>query len=314
MEDHVSLQATVPDDCALKRLDHVVRDLFPDYSRSRLQTWIKSGEITVDGEIRRPKDKVQGGEEIEVSATLEAVSFGPEPIEFPVLYEDSEVIVVNKPVGLVVHPGAGNWSGTLMNGLLHRFEELSLVPRAGIVHRLDKETSGLMVVARTPTAQNALVQQLQDRSVRRIYEAVVYGRVERHGKVSAPIGRHPGNRLRMAVLETGKEAITRYEILDAYPEHSRLQLALETGRTHQIRVHMQHLGFPLVGDPTYGGTFREPVNKDPELIRVLRGMPRQALHARSLSFVHPGSEEVVSFDAPLPSDIQELIDVLEATR
>lgn len=314
METIISLQATVPDKYALQRLDRVAADLFPDFSRSRLQGWIRSGEMTVDGELRRPRDKVQGGEEIEVSAALQEVSFGPEPVAFTVLYEDADVIVVDKPVGLVVHPGAGNASGTLMNGLLYRYEELSLVPRAGIVHRLDKETSGLMVVARNPVAQNSLVQQLQDRSVNRIYEAIAYGRVERNGRISAPIGRNPNNRVKMAVLASGKEAITRYELLHQYPEHSHVQLSLETGRTHQIRVHMSHLGFPLVGDPTYGGTYREPANKHEVLVAALQNMKRQALHARRLSFQHPGTGESVSFESPLPGDVRSLIDALESVE
>lgn len=311
MADHVFLHAVVPDEYALQRLDRVVADLFPDYSRSRLQAWIRSGEMTVDGETRRPRDKVHGGEEVEVSAALEEVSFGPEPIDFPVIHADEAVIVIDKPAGLVVHPGAGNWSGTLMNGLLHRFEELALVPRAGIVHRLDKETSGLMVVARTVEAQNSLVQQLQARDVSRIYEAIAYGRVERGGRIAAPIGRHSGNRLKMTVVASGKEAVTRYQVVRNFAEHTHLELRLETGRTHQIRVHMEYLGYPLVGDPTYRGGFREPANKSASLIEALRSMPRQALHARKLAFAHPESGEIATFESPLPEDIEKLIRALK---
>ena len=312
MTNHISLQATIPVEQALQRLDRAASDLFPEYSRSRIQGWIRSGELTVDGELRRPKDKVQGGEEIEVSASLAEVSFGPEPVEFEIVFEDRDIIVVDKRVGLVVHPGAGNLSGTLMNGLLAHDERLAVVPRAGIVHRLDKDTSGLMVVAKNVESQASLVQQLQERTVSRIYEAIAYGRVEGNGRVEAPIGRNPGNRLKMAVVETGKPAITRYEVVRAFDEHTHVRLSLETGRTHQIRVHMERLGYPLVGDPLYGGTFREPSSHDADLVALLRGMMRQALHARRLSFEHPGTGETVTFESPLPADMQAILDRLEA--
>ena len=312
MTNHISLQATIPAEQALQRLDRAASDLFPEYSRSRIQGWIRSGELTVDGELRRPKDKVQGGEEIEVSASLAEVSFGPEPVEFEIVFEDRDIIVVDKRVGLVVHPGAGNLSGTLMNGLLAHDERLAVVPRAGIVHRLDKDTSGLMVVAKNVESQASLVQQLQERTVSRIYEAIAYGRVEGNGRVEAPIGRNPGNRLKMAVVETGKPAITRYEVVRAFDEHTHVRLSLETGRTHQIRVHMERLGYPLVGDPLYGGTFREPSSHDADLVALLRGMMRQALHARRLSFEHPGTGETVTFESPLPADMQAILDRLEA--
>lgn len=312
MTNHISLQATIPAAQALQRLDRAASDLFPEYSRSRIQGWIRSGELTVDGELRRPKDKVQGGEEIEVSASLAEVSFGPEPVEFDIVFEDRDIIVVDKRVGLVVHPGAGNLSGTLMNGLLAHDERLAVVPRAGIVHRLDKDTSGLMVVAKNVESQASLVQQLQERTVSRTYEAIAYGRVEGNGRVEAPIGRNPGNRLKMAVVETGKPAITRYEVVRAFDEHTHVRLSLETGRTHQIRVHMERLGYPLVGDPLYGGTFREPSSHDADLVALLRGMMRQALHARRLSFEHPGTGEAVTFESPLPTDMQAILDRLEA--
>ncbi len=312
MTNHISLQATIPAEQALQRLDRAASDLFPEYSRSRIQGWIRSGELTVDGELRRPKDKVQGGEEIEVSVSLAEVSFGPEPVEFDIVFEDRDIIVVDKRVGLVVHPGAGNLSGTLMNGLLAHDERLAVVPRAGIVHRLDKDTSGLMVVAKNVESQASLVQQLQERTVSRIYEAIAYGRVEGNGRVEAPIGRNPGNRLKMAVVETGKPAITRYEVVRAFDEHTHVRLSLETGRTHQIRVHMERLGYPLVGDPLYGGTFREPSSHDADLVALLRGMMRQALHARRLSFEHPGTGEAVTFESPLPADMQAILDRLEA--
>ncbi len=310
MGTEIVRQATVPDHLLLMRLDRAVGQMFPEFSRSRLQAWIKSGELTVDGELRRPRDKVQGGEEIELVAALQDVSMGPERVEFETVHIDDAVIVVNKPVGLVVHPGAGNLGGTLLNGLLHRFPELAKVPRAGIVHRLDKDTSGLMIVARTLESQHALVQQLQQRSVRRIYQAVAYGKLELSGTVEAPIGRNPDNRLKMAVIATGKAAVTHYRVLRSFEEYSHVELRLETGRTHQIRVHMQKLGCPLIGDVVYGGGFKEPRNKDPDLIELLRHFPRQALHACRLAFDHPGTGERVEFEVPLPEDMNELLTTL----
>lgn len=314
MTERILRSATVPDGAALQRLDRVASELFPEFSRSRLQTWIRAGELTVDGELRRPKDKLAGGEELELDASLVEVSFGPEPVPLAVIHEDPAFVVIDKPVGLVVHPGAGNLTGTLMNGLLHRYPELGSISRAGIVHRLDKDTSGLLVVARTLQAQNVLVQQLQAHEVSRQYEAVVYGKLERAGRVDLAIARNPDNRLKMSVQSTGKRAVTHYRVLEAFPEHTHVGLALETGRTHQIRVHMQKLGFPLVGDNVYGGGFREPVNKDERLVSALRGMPRQALHARRLAFAHPSTGAEVEFESALPEDMARLLAVLEDCR
>jgi 23S rRNA pseudouridine1911/1915/1917 synthase len=309
----ISRQASVPLEMSLERLDRVAAQLFPEFSRSRLQKWIKAGALTVDGELRRPRDKVVEGDELQIDARLDdEVSFGPEEIPLSIVHEDEAIIVLDKPIGLVVHPGAGNPSGTLLNALLHHDESLAKVPRAGIVHRLDKDTSGLLVVARSIQSQNDLVQQLQARTVSRIYGAVVYGRVRGPGRMDAAIGRNPGNRLKMAVLGSGKSAITHYRILESFPEHTHLEVSLETGRTHQIRVHMEKLGHAIVGDPLYGH-FRMPANKHDRLLESLRDMERQALHARRLTLAHPATGETVSFESPLPADISDLLTVLEET-
>ncbi|XOV90340.1 MAG: 23S rRNA pseudouridine(1911/1915/1917) synthase RluD [Pseudomonadota bacterium] len=310
MTTRITAHATVPPELAFERLDRTAADLFPAYSRSRLQAWIKSGDLTVDGELRRPRDKVWGGEELEIDATLEGGGVAGEDLALDVVHEDEAILVINKPAGLVVHPGAGNPTGTLMNALLYHDPTLAVVPRAGIVHRLDKETSGLLVVAKSLASQNSLVQQLQAREVSRIYEAVVYGVVPANGRIDAPIARNPANRIKMAVQPSGKEATTHYRVCRAFAEHTHLELKLETGRTHQIRVHMQHLGHPLVGDPTYGGSYKEPRNKRKRLEQALKHMGRQALHARKLSFVHPLAGTTVSFESALPSDIVDLLAAL----
>lgn len=312
--DPISHFATVPATLAMQRLDRAASELFPQFSRSRLQAWIKSGELTVDGELRRSKDKVLGGEELEIEAQREQSGVSAEAVPFNIVYEDEDVLVVDKHAGLVVHPGAGNPSGTLMNGLLHHAPSLSGVPRAGIVHRLDKETTGLMVVAKTLESQNHLVQQLQAREVRRIYEAIVYGVVQTPGQVNAAIARDPAHRTRMAVRLDGKAAVTHYRILHRFDSHTLVELVLETGRTHQIRVHMQHLGFPLVGDTVYGGTFRMPRGANEELVMVLRGFGRQALHARRLGFVHPSTGEAVQYVSALPTDMSDLLVSLEQAQ
>lgn len=308
----IHLQATVPAELAMERLDRVASQLFREYSRSRLQSWIKSGELTVDGETWRPRDKVSGGEDLEIDAVPAAVSFRPQPIPLNIVFEDEWIIVLDKPAGLVVHPGAGNIDGTLMNGLLHHCSRLEEVPRAGIVHRLDKDTTGLMVVAKSLPSQNALVQQLQARKVSRVYEALVYGVMDRPGRIDAPIARNRDNRLKMAVQTAGKEAITHYRPLAQFGEHTQVELSLETGRTHQIRVHMQYLGHPIIGDATYGGGFKMPRNKRPDLIARLDSMPRQALHARRLSLAHPKDTRRVSFESDLPADMVALLDCLAA--
>ncbi|GHA80572.1 23S rRNA pseudouridine(1911/1915/1917) synthase RluD [Cognatilysobacter bugurensis] len=307
------LQAVVPDSSAGRRLDAVVAELFPDYSRSRLTAWIKSGHVRIDGREVRPRDPVRGGELVTVNVVLEVQTHSaPEDIALDVLYEDEHVIVIDKPAGLVVHPGAGNPVGTLVNALLHRDPSLEMLPRAGIVHRLDKETSGVMVVARTLTAHTALVEQLSARQVHRQYLAVVVGALVSGGTANAPIDRHPRDRIRMAVRDDGRDAVTHYRLRERFRAHTLLECRLETGRTHQIRVHMQHLKHPIVGDPLYGGPLKLPRGATAELVDALRGFRRQALHAETLEFVHPVSGEPVRCTAPVPADMQSLVGALRA--
>lgn len=300
--------ARVPDALAGRRFDAVLAELFPEYSRSRLSAWVKSGDVLLDGATVRPREAVRGGQEVVLTATLEPqVSAGPEDIPLSVLYEDAEVLVIDKPAGLVVHPGAGNHTGTLVNALLFRDPAIAAVPRAGIVHRLDKDTSGVMVVARTLQAQAALVAQLSAREVHRQYLAVVVGALVSGGTVSEPIDRHPRDRLRMAVRDDGREATTHYRLQERFRAHTALECRLETGRTHQIRVHMAHLKHPIVGDPLYGGPLKLPRGASDELAAALRGFKRQALHAQVLEFVHPATGEPVRCEAPLPDDLQALL-------
>jgi len=284
--------------------------MFPDYSRSRLSGWIKSGAVTLDGAQAPPRQLLRGGEQVLLQVQLEnEVSSTPEAIALDIVHEDEHLLVLNKPAGLVVHPGAGNPAGTLLNALLHHDPKLAELPRAGIVHRLDKETSGLMVVARTLPAYTALVDLLSRHEVERQYEAVVLGTMVAGGTVDAPIGRSMGDRLRQAVRdeEDGKRAVTHYRLRERFRAHSLLQCQLETGRTHQIRVHMAHINHPLLGDPLYGGGLKLPKGASAELIAELRGFRRQALHAERLSFVHPISGETLLFNAERPADQEQLI-------
>jgi len=305
------LEAEVPEELAGRRLDQVLAELFADFSRSRLQQWVKEGQVSVDGKQLRPRDKLFGGERIVLTVQLSAESaFEPEPIPLDIVYEDEALLVINKPAGLVVHPAAGNWKGTLLNALLHHAPALAQVPRAGIVHRLDKDTTGLLVVAKTLESQTALVEQLQARSFTREYDAVVNGVLTGGGTVDAPIGRHPVDRKRMAVVRNGKPAVTHYRLAERFRAHTHIKVQLETGRTHQIRVHMAHQRFPLVGDPVYGGRLRLPPASGEALIQMLRGFPRQALHASRLGLVHPQSGEYMEWQAPLPEDMQNLLTVL----
>ena len=308
------LDQVIPDDLAGVRLDLALVELFPDFSRARLQLWVKNGQIRVNGETWRSKDKVAGGENIALQYEPEndaVETYQPEPIPLDIVFEDDDLLVLNKPPGLVVHPGAGNWSGTLLNALLYRFPELQSIPRAGIVHRLDKQTSGLMVVARTLQAHKSLVDALQLREVSREYVALVEGKLIAGGCIEEPIGRHPVDRKRMAVKENGKPAVTHYRINRRYQSQTLLDVKLETGRTHQIRVHMAHIHHSIVGDPVYGNRRRVPKGMKDVDLQALRSFRRQALHARRLGLNHPGSGEAVSWEAPLPDDFTELLNLLE---
>lgn len=308
-------QAQVPEALSGRRLDQILAELFPEYSRSRLQQWVRSGEITVDGRRLRPRDKLLGGERIALRVQLEeATPYEPEAIELEIVHEDEAIVVINKPPGLVVHPAAGNWKGTLLNALLYHYPSIAAVPRAGIVHRLDKETSGLLVVARSVEAQTALVAQLQARTLTREYDAVVCGVLTGGGSVDAPIGRHPVDRKRMAVVRNGKPAVTHYRLAERFRAHTHIKVRLETGRTHQIRVHMAHQRYPLVGDPVYGGRLRLPPASSEALQQMLRTFPRQALHASRLGLVHPLSGEYCEWSVPLPADMQQLLAVLREDR
>jgi 23S rRNA pseudouridine1911/1915/1917 synthase len=308
-------EAQVPLAAAGRRLDQTLAQMFPDYSRSRLAGWIKTGAVTVDGAAAPPRQLLRGGEQVRVEAELASeVRSAPQDIALTIVHEDEHLLVLNKPAGLVVHPGAGNPDGTLLNALLHHEARLAELPRAGIVHRLDKDTSGLMVVARSLPAHTALVEMLSRHAVERQYEAVVLGTLVAGGTVDAPIGRHLGDRLRQAVRdeEDGKRAVTHYRLRERYRAHALIQCNLETGRTHQIRVHMAHIHHPLVGDPLYAGGLRLPKGATPQLIAALRGFHRQALHAERLAFEHPVTGEAMAFEAARPADMESLIATLRA--
>lgn len=312
MSETIRLSARVPAELGGQRLDQIAAQMFPDHSRSRLQGWIKDGRLTVDGKTLRPRDSLYGGEHLELEAERDVQGdWQPQAIDLNVVYEDDSLLVINKPAGLVVHPAAGHQDGTLLNALLHHAPQLATVPRAGIVHRLDKDTTGLMVVAKTLEAQTDLVKQLQARSVTREYECVVVGVMTAGGKVDAPISRHGVNRQKMAVVAEGKTAVSHYRVLRRFRAHTHVRVNLETGRTHQIRVHMSHIHFPLVGDATYGGRLRIPAGASPELIRLLREFPRQALHARRLELLHPLDGRRMNWEVPLPEDMLELLALLK---
>lgn len=295
------------------RLDQALSELFPDYSRSRIKEWIVNNKVLVNNNIvNKPKDKVLGGEKIIIEVEIEEETYHqPEDIKLNVVYEDDHILVINKPRDLVVHPGAGNPNGTVLNALLYHYPDISRVPRAGIVHRLDKDTTGLMVVAKTIEAQTHLVESLQLREITREYEAVAMGIITAGGSVDQPITRHPTKRTHMAVFPTGKPAVTHYRVMEKYRLHTRLRLRLETGRTHQIRVHMAHIAHPLVGDPLYGGRPRPPKGASESFIQTLRDFDRQALHATMLRLYHPITGELMEWHAPIPDDMQKLIQELQ---
>ena len=314
MAQQVQLNATVAESQLGQRLDQALAELFPDYSRSRIKEWILDDRVQVNGKvINKPKEKVLGGEQILVDALIEEDNrWEPQDIPLDVVYEDEDILVINKPRGLVVHPGAGTPDGTILNALLHRYPEIVDVPRAGIVHRLDKDTTGLMVVAKTVPAQTRLVESLQLREITREYEAVAVGRMTAGGMVEEPISRHPTKRTHMAVHPMGKPAITHYRVMEHFRAHTRLRLRLETGRTHQIRVHMAHINHPLIGDPLYGGRPRPLKGASDEFFEVMRKFDRQALHATMLRLYHPISGIQMEWHAPLPDDMVELIEALKA--
>lgn len=294
----------MPEAAAGLRLDLALARMFPEHSRSRLQAWLREGRVTVDGERAEAKRKVWGGERVRLvpQADARASAFRPEAIDLAIVYEDDALLVIDKPAGLVVHPGSGNWQGTLLNAILHHAPQTGALPRAGIVHRLDKDTSGLLVVAKTLEAQTDLVRQLQARTVRREYVALVHGALRAGGTIDAPIGRHPVERTRMTVAERGKPARTRYRVLRRYAAATLVECRLETGRTHQIRVHMRSIGHPLVGDRVYGRRSGAPP--------VLAAFPRQALHAARLALTHPVTRTEVAWESPLPPDLRALLDAL----
>ncbi len=302
---------TIPDALEGQRLDQALAALLPDYSRSRLKAWILAGEVTLDGGTALPRAKVRAGQCVVVNATAEIQEIAqPEAMPLDIEFEDETVLVINKPAGLVVHPGAGNPAGTLLNGLLHYIPELAKLPRSGILHRLDKETSGLLLVVKTLPAHTHLVRALQERAITREYRAVCTGRVTAGGHVDAPIGRHPTQRTRMAVTDKGRTAVTHYRVLARFAAHTFLGLRLESGRTHQIRVHMAHVRHALVGDPTYGGRLKIPAGTSAPLEATLRKFRRQALHASRLAFRHPLSGDTVECHAALPDDFLQLLSTL----
>ena len=315
MTQSISLNIDIPAECAGMRLDQALSELLPQYSRSRLQQWIKGGDVEVDGRRLRPRDKVVGGEKVTLRAVVESEQrWEPQAMPLDILHEDEDILVVNKPAGLVVHPAAGNPDGTLLNALLHHAPQVAALPRAGIVHRLDKDTSGILVVAKSLEARTSLVEQLQRRQFTREYDAVVEGTMTGGGKVDAPIGRHPVDRKRMAVTPGGKPALTHYRLAERFRAHTWLKVRLETGRTHQIRVHMAHIRHPLVGDPVYRGRLRLPAGAGEALRQALREFRRQALHASRLGLAHPRTGEWMEWKVPLPGDLAALIEVLRNDR
>ena len=308
-----SHEARIPDANRGQRLDQALAVLFPEFSRTRLKNWIEAGRVLVNGRALRPKDLVSGGELVEVRPVDEpVVEVAPEPIALNVVHEDPSVFVIDKPAGLVVHPGAGNPRATLQNALLHRDPALAHLPRAGIVHRIDKETSGLLVVARTAAAHMCLTKALAKHEVGRVYEAVANGVMTAGGTIDAPIDRHPVDRLRMAVRGDGRAAVTHYRVIERFRAHTHVRVELETGRTHQIRVHLAHAGFALLGDPLYGRRVVIPRRPAEGLEALLRGFRRQALHAARLAFDHPDGSGRVEFVAPLPADLATLIAALRS--
>jgi 23S rRNA pseudouridine1911/1915/1917 synthase len=316
MIEHIQKQLTVPREYHNQRLDSVLASLLPDYSRSQISNWIKSGAVTLNQRPCKPKDKALDGDLIAINVDLNLIDnnfehCAPEEIPLNIVFEDEELLVLNKPADMVVHPGAGNREHTLVNALLHHAPSLHHLPRAGIIHRLDKDTTGLLVVAKTLTAHTSLIRQMQAREIQRHYITLVQGHVISGGIIETGFGRHPRNRLKMAVHEHGREAITHYAVKKQYHDYTVLDVKLMTGRTHQIRVHLAHINHPVVGDPLYGGRPRFPAQASAELRALIQQFKRQALHAQTLAFLHPQTEKELTFTAPLPDDFQLLLNTLD---
>ncbi len=304
---------TIPAEYAGQRLDQVLAELLPEYSRTRLKNWIEGGQVQVSGRQMRPKDPVLGGEQVHVEPVFEVdTRIRAEAIELDVVHADKHVLVVNKPAGLVVHPGAGNPAGTLQNALLHYDPSLATLPRAGIVHRIDKDTSGLLVIARTLAAHTALTEMIEAHDVQRHYEAVCVGVMTAGGTIDKPIDRHPTDRVKMAIRSSGRDAVTHYRVITRFRAHTHVRVQLETGRTHQIRLHLSHAGYPLVGDGVYGKRLVIPKGASPAFDAALRGFHRQALHAAKLELTHPITGKLLSCEAPLPADMKQLLKALAA--
>ena len=305
------LYKSIPDSLSGQRLDQALARMFPEYSRSRLKRWILDGQVRVDNREMRPRDPVMGGDQVMLNPVPEAcIASEPEPMSLNIALEDEDLLVINKPAGLVVHPGAGNPSGTLMNGLLHHAPALRGLPRAGIIHRLDKDTTGLLLVGKTLEAHTALVRALAEREISRQYLAVCNGVLTGGGTIDEPIARHPVNRLKMCVREDGKPAVTHYRVIDRFRAHTYVRIDLETGRTHQIRVHFTYRRHPLIGDPVYGGRMQLPAGESEALVSAIRGFRRQALHASRLEFRHPRNGKLIGLDCDLPEDMQHLFETL----
>ena len=309
----VNHKLIISEDVAGMRLDQAIATLLSQYSRARIQQWIKAGDLTVDGKVLKPKDKVQLDQHVQIQAILiPEETWEPENIPLAIIYEDDDILVLNKPAGLVVHPAVGNRNSTLLNALIHHAPSLAELPRAGIIHRLDKDTTGLMVVTKTLISHNYLVDQMQQRLIKRQYQTIVVGTVIAGGTINKPLGRHPTRRTHMAVIDDGKPAVTHYRVKTRFRAHTHLEVQLETGRTHQIRVHLSHAKLPIVGDQTYNPRLLIPPKCTEQLNTTLLNFKRQALHASNLALTHPTTGEEMSWEAPLPGDMQDLLQALEA--
>lgn len=312
MAKQLHLEGIIPDESSGLRLDQALAQLFSEYSRVQITKWIKTGYVLVNNQTLRHSDAVIGGERVVIDAEIDLVddAWVAEAITLDIIHQDDDIIILNKPAGMVIHPGAGNHDGTVVNALLHHAPQLEAIPRAGIVHRIDKGTTGLLMIAKTLQAHNSLVNQLQERTVLREYQAIVIGMMTAGGTVDEPIGRHPVDRKRQAVISSGKHAVTHYRIEQRYRAHTHIRCKLETGRTHQIRVHMAHTHYPLLGDPVYGGRIRLPKGANEATQTALQNFKRQALHAGLLGFIHPTSGKKVSWQIDMPEDMLHILDVL----